>query len=470
MSSRSNAFALLATLALAWSLLMPATATAAGPVADGFGLVDPTTGIWYLRDAGGDTTSFFYGNPGDRPFMGDWDCDGIDTPGLYRQSDGYVYLRNSNTQGIADIQFYFGNPGDVPLAGDFDGDGCDTVSLYRPSNQTVYVIDRLGSGDAGLGAADRSFVFGDPGEVPFVGDFDGNGVDDVAFQEPATGRVSVRLTQTTGPAEMTFWYGNPGDTLFAGDFDGDGADAAIAFRSWERTFYPQTGPDVTYGSLWMLPIAGRFGPLPGGDAAPSGGRTALEVGDTGPAVAALQHMLTEAGFFRGSIDAAYGPRVRDAVMAFHKVIGTTRSGSWEASDWKALTNLTLPSLPARSGEPNRIEVDLTRQVLYLFQGGEVTAIMPVSSGNGELFDTPSGLGRAVTPRGDYTFQRYIDGWRISYLGGLYRPWYFVGGYAIHGSTSVPAYPASHGCIRIPLWEADWLAGQAYVGMPVHIWG
>jgi lipoprotein-anchoring transpeptidase ErfK/SrfK len=469
MSSRSNAFALLATLALAWSLLMPATATAAGPVADGFGLVDPTTGIWYLRDAGGDTTSFFYGNPGDRPFMGDWDCDGIDTPGLYRQSDGYVYLRNSNTQGIADIQFYFGNPGDVPLAGDFDGDGCDTVSLYRPSNQTVYVIDRLGSGDAGLGAADRSFVFGDPGEVPSSATFDGNGVDDVAFQEPPPVGSRCASPRPRAPRDDLL-VRQPGRHPLRRGLRRRRRRRRHRLRSWERTFYPQTGPDVTYGSLWMLPIAGRFGPLPGGDAAPSAVGPPSRSATPGPAVAALQHMLTEAGFFRGSIDAAYGPRVRDAVMAFHKVIGTTRSGSWEASDWKALTNLTLPSLPARSGEPNRIEVDLTRQVLYLFQGGEVTAIMPVSSGNGELFDTPSGLGRAVTPRGDYTFQRYIDGWRISYLGGLYRPWYFVGGYAIHGSTSVPAYPASHGCIRIPLWEADWLAGQAYVGMPVHIWG
>ena len=63
--------------------------------------------------------------------------------GLYRQSDGYVYLRNTNTQGIADIKFFFGNPGDVPLAGDFDGDGCDTVGI-PPSEQRFYIINELG--------------------------------------------------------------------------------------------------------------------------------------------------------------------------------------------------------------------------------------------------------------------------------------------------------------------------------------
>ena len=137
--------------ALAISILGPLAALADGPE-ESVGVVDSTTGKWYLRDPfNGETTSFFFGNPGDTPFMGDWDCDGVDTPGLYRRADGFVYLRNSNTQGIADIRFFFGNPGDIPLAGDFDGDGCDTVSIYRPAEQRIYVINRLGSDEGGLG-------------------------------------------------------------------------------------------------------------------------------------------------------------------------------------------------------------------------------------------------------------------------------------------------------------------------------
>ncbi len=89
------------------------------------GLVDPSSGLWSMRDGSGQMSSFFYGNPGDVPFAGDWNCDGVDTPGLFRQSDAFAYLRNSNTQGNADVRFFFGNPSDVPLAGDFDGDGCD---------------------------------------------------------------------------------------------------------------------------------------------------------------------------------------------------------------------------------------------------------------------------------------------------------------------------------------------------------
>ena len=163
------------------------TVPPAQPGEDLVGLVDPATGVWSLRGAAGGVTTFYYGDPGDVPFVGDWDCDGIDTPGLYRQSDGFVYLRNSNTQGIADIRFFFGNPGDIPMAGDFDNDGCDTVGIYRPSNTTFYVINELGANNGGLGPADFSFIFGDPGDKPFVGDFNGDGIDTIGLHRESTG-------------------------------------------------------------------------------------------------------------------------------------------------------------------------------------------------------------------------------------------------------------------------------------------
>ena len=53
-------------------------------------------------------------------------------------SDGFVYLRDANTEGVADLEFFFGNPGDWPLVGDFDGDGKDTVSIFRESEARVY--------------------------------------------------------------------------------------------------------------------------------------------------------------------------------------------------------------------------------------------------------------------------------------------------------------------------------------------
>src|SRR3970282_1217033 len=76
-----------------------------------FAVDQSSTGIWKLYRGSTVAAQFYYGNPSDYPFMGDWNGDGIDTPGLYRRSDGYVYLRNSNTHGIADIPFFVCNPG-----------------------------------------------------------------------------------------------------------------------------------------------------------------------------------------------------------------------------------------------------------------------------------------------------------------------------------------------------------------------
>ena len=208
-------FSLLVVTVLA-TVLAGAPALAGTPE-DTTGVVDQTKGIWYLRDASnGATTSFYYGNPGDYPMVGDWNCDGIDTPGLYRQSDGYVYLRNANTQGNAHIRFFFGNPGDIPLPGDFNKDGCDTVSIYRPSEARIYVINELGSNGGGLGAADYSFLFGNPGDKPFTGDFNNNGQDTVGLHRESTGFVYFRNTLTTGIADSYFFYGDPGDQIITG--------------------------------------------------------------------------------------------------------------------------------------------------------------------------------------------------------------------------------------------------------------
>jgi len=248
----------------------PATvsiAIAAKPaVAPTVGLQDPTTGQWHLRDASGAVTTFFYGNPGDYPFVGDWDGDGVETPGLYRQSDGYVYLRNSNTQGIADIKFFFGNPGDVPIAGDFNNDGFDTVSIYRPSNQTFYIINKLGSGDQGLGAAEFSYVFGNPGDKPFVGDFNGNGVETVGLHRESTGLVYFRNTHTQGNADAQFIFGDPGDRLVAGDWTADGTFTPALFRPSNTTMYfrytnTQGNADNQWigGQATWLPVSGNNG-------------------------------------------------------------------------------------------------------------------------------------------------------------------------------------------------------------------
>jgi parallel beta-helix repeat protein len=231
------------------------------------GLVDTSQGMWHLRHSEDSGVSFFYGNPGDVPFLGDWDCDGEATPGLFRQSDAYAYLRNSNSQGIADIRFFFGNPSDIPLAGDFNGDGCDTLSIYRPSEARFYIVNALGTNDGGLGPADYSFLFGNQGDKPVVGDWDGDGIDEIGLHRETTGFFYYRNTLTTGIADGQFFFGDPGDRFVAGDWGiVDGKDTPGLFRPSNTTFYfrhtlteGNADSQLVYGQSEWIPVAGDFG-------------------------------------------------------------------------------------------------------------------------------------------------------------------------------------------------------------------
>jgi hypothetical protein len=229
-------------------------------------MFDPSRGRWHLRSHAGEVDTFTFGNPGDFPFMGDWDCEGEETPGLYRQSDGHVYLRNSNTWGSADIKFFFGNSGDIPIAGDFNGDGCDTVSIYRPSNQGFYIINELGSDDAGLGAADIHYTFGNPGDKPFVGDWDGDGIETVGLHRESTGLVYLRNIHRWGPADDQFIFGNPGDRIVAGDWNWSGMYSPAVFRPSDTTVYYRYSNTQGIADSWFvfgepdwIPVAGDSG-------------------------------------------------------------------------------------------------------------------------------------------------------------------------------------------------------------------
>jgi 5'-nucleotidase len=252
------------------ALLVGVAPAVSASTSDQVGLVDQAQGKWYLRDSNGAVTStFYYGNPGDSPFLGDWNGDGLDTPGQFRQSDGFVYLRNSNSQGLADISFFFGNPGDVPVVGDFNGNGFDTVSLYRPSEQKFYIINKLGPNGGSLGAAEYSFVYGNPGDEPVVGDWDGDGTDTIGTRRPSTGQVYLRNSNSAGAADMTLTFGNPGDAFIAGDWDGHGTDTPGIFRSPGATFYLRnsntTGTadlSFPFGSAGWAPVAGMRSSAP----------------------------------------------------------------------------------------------------------------------------------------------------------------------------------------------------------------
>jgi hypothetical protein len=187
-------------------------------------LVEPS-GRWHAISGDAVGSTWHYGLPGDHPIWGDWDCDGVETPGVFRPMSGFFHLSNSRTTGVADNEFYFGIGGDLPVAGDWNGDGCDTVGVYRPSLGKVFLTNSLTTG-----TADVEYHFGRLGDLPFAGDFDGNGVDEIALHRATTGSIYLRFDHATGEAELDFFYGAAGDRIFAGDWDGDGTDSPGLFR------------------------------------------------------------------------------------------------------------------------------------------------------------------------------------------------------------------------------------------------
>jgi N-acetylmuramoyl-L-alanine amidase len=101
----------------------------------------------------------------------------------------------------------------------------------------------------------------------------------------------------------------------------------------------------------------------------------------------------------------------------------------------------------------------------------VTTVYNTSTGSGAFHDVAGVRHHAVTPSGAFHIAREIDGVRISYLGRLFRPKYFNAGIALHGAASVPAYPASHGCVRVsdPAINHIWQVGSAPVGASVLVY-
>jgi peptidoglycan hydrolase-like protein with peptidoglycan-binding domain len=180
-----------------------------------------------------------------------------------------------------------------------------------------------------------------------------------------------------------------------------------------------------------------------------------------------QQRLIDLGYWIGEPDGKWGEASRHGLIAFQKVEGRPRTGRLTSNEVLALRTASKP-MPRERGFPH-IEVDLNRQVLFVVSAdGTVSKILPVSTGNGKPFDNDGYLEPALTPTGRLRVYRKLPGWRKSKLGLLYYPCYIVGGIAIHGNPAVPAVPASHGCIRIPMFAAQEFADLTPIGTEVIV--
>jgi subtilisin family serine protease len=187
---------------------------------------------------------------------------GTDTIGLFRPTGNLFFLRNTNPFGSPDVALGFGAPGDLPIVGDWDGNGTVTVGLYRPSTSTFFLRNTNM-----LGPPDITLTFGDGpgGDLPIAGDWDGNGTWTIGVYRPGTSTFFIRNSNSFGVPDIEVTFGAPGDMPIIGDWDGNGTMTIGLFRPSSNLFFLRNGntaapPDVTvsFGAPGELPIVGDW--------------------------------------------------------------------------------------------------------------------------------------------------------------------------------------------------------------------
>jgi hypothetical protein len=178
----------------------------------------------------------------------------------------------------------------------------------------------------------------------------------------------------------------------------------------------------------------------------------------------------------GAADGQYGLTTKQAVMAFQKYLGLETSGAVDEGTAAFLTNYERRAT-GRATEGTLVEVDKARQLLFFIVDGRTMWTMNTSTGNDLPYEEPdkNSPGEvirdvAITPEGRFKVNRERpEGWWEGDLGEIYRPKYFDGGIAVHGSNSVPNYPASHGCVRLTVPAMDFVWAQNLMPMGITVW-
>lgn len=181
----------------------------------------------------------------------------------------------------------------------------------------------------------------------------------------------------------------------------------------------------------------------------------------------LQRRLAALGYWLGTPDGVFGDTTEQAVYALQKAAGVARDGVVGARTRRALAQGVVPAPTSTTGHV--VEIDLARNLLLLVNDGHLVATLNTSTGGGYTYLDQGVTSVARTPTGHFAIYWQYDGLRISSLGELWRPKFFVGGYAIHGYDSVPPYPASHGCVRVSDAAIDWIWSSDQIPLGTAVW-
>lgn len=164
-----------------------------------------------------------------------------------------------------------------------------------------------------------------------------------------------------------------------------------------------------------------------------------------------ERRLSDLGYWTGPVDGIFDQASRFALIAFQKWEGRPTTGQLTLAELEAIRNGEAPK--PRDPGYSHVEVDIDRQVLMLVNADDSVRVLPTSTGNGKRFVDQGENSVAYTPRGRFVVYEKAIGWETGSLGSVYYPNAISGSVAIHGARFVPVTPASHGCIRIPMFAA-----------------
>lgn len=188
---------------------------------------------------------------------------------------------------------------------------------------------------------------------------------------------------------------------------------------------------------------------------------------TGTQIREAERLLSELGYWTGRIDGRFDEGTKSALIAFQKWEGRAPTGKLTVDELEAIRNGVSPK--ARELGYAHVEVNVDRQVLMLVDEEGAVRVLPVSTGSDKPFMDLGQMSIAYTPRGRFVVYDKTYGWENGNIGSVYYANYITGGVAIHGYLSVPTVPASHGCIRIPMFAAREVSKLLPVGTIVLVY-
>jgi lipoprotein-anchoring transpeptidase ErfK/SrfK len=428
-------------------LVEPLAAMAARRDGSGYWLLGGDGGVFTFGDAS------FHGSTGGMPLN-----DPVVAMAATAEGDGYwLAAADGGVFAFGDAKFQ-GSAGSIGLnepvvgiAATPSGDGYWLVAsdggIFSYGDATFHGsagdidLDRPIVGMAATATGDGYWLVAEDGGVFTFGDaeFDGS-----AAGEAIDGSAVAIAAASDGAG---YWVATSGGTVFAFGLEDHGSATEI-----RENPAAVVGMAAHRSGYWLV----------------HGRPSVLQPDDEGAQVAALQARLRDLGYWVGPVDGVFGELTKQALYAFQKYEGLRVDGLYGPETRSALATASRPA--ARGATGSRVEVDESRQLLFVVRDGETLWVFNTATGNEEPYRSNGQTFDAETPNGQFTIFRQIDGWRTSHLGRLYRPKYFTTtGIAIHGYSFVPPHPASHGCVRVSIPAMDYIWANDLMPINTGVW-